>query len=91
MKCFKKLNRFYELSLEDFLRELKRIKVNYELNEDDLTKKFENVLSIINPLVIEIEKLDRKIDLMVYELYGLEESEIKIIEEIIEKRLGDIK
>jgi len=85
------LNRFYELSLEDFLRELKRIKVNYELNEDDLTKKFENVLSIINPLVIEIEKLDRKIDLMVYELYGLEESEIKIIEEIIEKRLGDIK
>jgi len=81
------LNRFYELSLEDFLRELKRIKVNYELNEDDLTKKFENVLSIINPLVIEIEKLDRKIDLMVYELYGLEESEIKIIEEIIEKTL----
>ena len=32
-------------------------------------------------LKIEIEKTDKEIDQMVYELYGLTEEEIKIVEE----------
>jgi deoxyribose-phosphate aldolase len=35
----------------------------------------------------EIEKGDREIDRMVYELYGLTEEEIKILEESIKKAI----
>jgi type II restriction/modification system DNA methylase subunit YeeA len=35
----------------------------------------------INPLQSQIDKMDKEIDQLVYQLYGLTEEEIKIVEE----------
>ena len=41
---------------------------------------FEEMKNKVNQLQSEIEKTDKQIDQMVYELYGLTEEEIKIVE-----------
>ena len=82
-KFSKKLDKYYELSFEDFLNELKKKKINIKPRETQelLKKEFEGSLSKINPLLKKIQKTDNEIDQMVYELYGLSEDEIKIIKD----------
>lgn len=46
----------------------------------DWMELFENKRIEIQKLKSEIEKIDNEIDMMVYELYGLTEEEIKIVE-----------
>jgi hypothetical protein len=78
----KNLDKYYKLSFDEFLDELKLHKVNAkQRNTQELLKKeFEESLIKLNPLIHEIEKTDNEIDLMVYELYGLNDEEIQIIE-----------
>lgn len=78
-----KLDKYYKLSFDDFLNELKKKKVDIKprKTQELLKKEFEDSLNKINPLLLEIEKTDNEIDQMVYELYGLSEDEIKIIED----------
>ena len=50
-------------------------------NFTSLKEEFEKSVSKIRPLLQEIEETDNEIDQMVYELYGLTEDEIRIIED----------
>ncbi|WP_431061616.1 Eco57I restriction-modification methylase domain-containing protein [Methanobacterium sp.] len=84
-KLSKKLDKYYELSFDEFLIEIKKKKVdvNSRKVQELLKKEFDDSLNIINPLLLEIEKSDNEIDQMVYELYGLSDDEIKIIEDTL--------
>lgn len=81
-----KLEKWYELSFVDFIKELnKAIKT---AKGTPLTKKdefewmelFEDNKKKALALKAEIDKTDKEIDQMVYALYGLTEEEIKIVE-----------
>jgi tRNA1(Val) A37 N6-methylase TrmN6 len=81
-----KLEKWYELEFIDFIKELnKAIKA---VKGTPLTKKdefewmdlFEENKKKALELKAEIDKTDKEIDAMVYELYGLSEEEIKIVE-----------
>jgi type I restriction-modification system DNA methylase subunit len=81
-----KLEKWYELSFVDFIKELnKAIKT---AKGTTLTKKdefewmelFEDNKKKALVLKAEIDKTDKEIDQMVYALYGLTEEEIKIVE-----------
>jgi HAMP domain-containing protein len=83
----KKLKNWYDLEFGEFIKEInKAIKKAADVK---LTKKdemgwmkiFENKKLEVQNLKSEIEKTDQEIDQMVYELYGLTEDEIKIVEE----------
>ena len=77
----KKLDAFYESDFKSFLSELKKQKILLALSDQSEWKDFfEHSKSEINQLQTEIDKTDREIDQMVYELYGLTEEEIKIVE-----------
>jgi hypothetical protein len=81
-----KLEKWYDLEFVDFIKELnKAIK---GVKGTPLTKKdefewmdlFEENKKKALELKAEIDKTDKEIDRMVYELYGLNEEEIKIVE-----------
>ncbi|WP_291097043.1 MULTISPECIES: Eco57I restriction-modification methylase domain-containing protein [unclassified Flavobacterium] len=86
-KLSKKLENWRELSFADFITELnKAIKT---AGQTPLTKKdefewldlFEENKTKAQTLKSQIETTEKDIDTMVYELYGLSEEEIKIVEE----------
>jgi hypothetical protein len=80
-KITNKLDAFYDFDFKTFLSELKKQKVNLSLaQQDEWEEYFNSYKSEINQLQAEIEKTDKEIDRMVYELYGLTEEEIKIVE-----------
>jgi type I restriction-modification system DNA methylase subunit/REP element-mobilizing transposase RayT len=81
LKLSKKLEQWYELNFADFIKELKKKKIQLSLSqevewEDYFLAEQEKATS----LKTEIDKTDKKIDQMVYELYGLTEEEIGIVE-----------
>ena len=96
-KLSKKLQNWHELEFGDFIKELnKAIKANNKLLVKDgleaiptLTKKdefewldlFEENKQKAQELQSQINQTDKEIDQMVYELYGLTEDEIAIVEE----------
>ena len=82
-KLSKKLENYYQLDFEDFLKEMKKKKVDIKQRETQklLEKEFENSIDIIKTLQKQINELDEKIDKLVYELYDLTSDEIKIIED----------
>ena len=58
----------------------KKKKVSMSLvQEDEWEEYFDSYKSIIVELKSEIDKCDSEIDDMVFELYGLDEKEIKIV------------
>ncbi|QXP68961.1 N-6 DNA methylase [Polaribacter sp. R2A056_3_33] len=95
-KLSKKLQNWHELDFGEFIKELnKAIKANNKLRIKDglaevptLTKKdefewldlFEENKQKAQALQTQINQTDKEIDAMVYELYGLTEEEIKIVE-----------
>lgn len=77
----KKLQDWYLLSYADFIKELGKKKIKLSLSdeaewEDYFTTESQKALSIKN----HITQTDKEIDAIVYELYGLTEEEIKIVE-----------
>ncbi|HAF28663.1 MAG TPA: restriction endonuclease subunit M, partial [Bacteroidales bacterium] len=81
-KISKKLINWYELDFNEFINELKKAKVNQSLSEEsEWMQYFKEQKAKAQDLKTEINKTDKEIDQMVYELYGLTEDEIKIIEE----------
>ena len=81
-KISKKLSRFYDYDFKTFLAELKRKKVKLSLSEQDRWEEYFNQYkSEIQELQAEIDRTDREIDQMVYELYGLTEKEIELVEQ----------
>ena len=81
-KLSKKLEKYYKLDLDEFLEEVRKKKVDVRSRENQelLRNEYQKSLNIITPLLQEIEQTDNEIDALVYELYGLTEDEIKIVE-----------
>ena len=77
----KKLHHWYLLSYADFIKELGKQKIKLSLSqeaewEDYFTTEAKKVLALKS----EIDTTDKAIDAMLYELYGLSEEEIGIVE-----------
>ncbi len=70
-----------ELDFKDFLNELKKARVQLSLSSEvEWMHYFNEQKQIVLELKSEIDKTDKEIDRMVYELYGLTEEEIGIVE-----------
>ncbi|WP_310441097.1 Eco57I restriction-modification methylase domain-containing protein [Sulfurimonas sp.] len=86
-KLTKKLQNFEELEFDEFIGEYakaKKLKFADKLEERNFKNEwraiFENDKTLTCKLKDEITKTDKEIDKMVYELYGLSDDEIKIVE-----------
>ncbi len=81
-----KLEKWYDLEFTDFIKELNKSIKNVggsqlsKKDELDWMDVFEEYKMKAQELKSEIDKTDKEIDQMVYELYGLTEDEIKIVE-----------
>ena len=77
----KKLEDWYLLSFTDFVKELKKKKIKLSLSEE---AEWEDYFLVEQQKALElkakIDTTDKEIDQMVYELYGLTEEEIEIVE-----------
>lgn len=87
-KLTRKIENWYEFDFSDFIKELNKVikksggeKLS-KSDEMEWMELFENKKSDAQTLKLEIEKTDKEIDQMVYELYGLNDEEIKIVEGI---------
>jgi hypothetical protein len=77
----KKLQDWYVLSYADFIKELAKKKVKLTLSEEaEWEDYFETESKKAQELKAQIDATDKAIDTMVYELYGLSEEEILIVE-----------
>ena len=77
----KKLQDWYNLSYADFIKELTKQKIKLSLSEEaEWADYFDQEKSKALEIQSKIATTDKEIDQMVYELYGLSEEEIKIVE-----------
>ncbi len=80
-KLLNKFQYWYSFTYTDFLKELKKKKIKLSLSEEaEWEEYFEAEKAKAQALQSEIDKIDREIDQMVYELYGSTEEEIAIVE-----------
>lgn len=80
-KISQKLENFYTLGLNPFLEELQKQGVKLSLSQkEELIAWYKEKSEKLNNIKVEIDTTDRTIDQEVYNLYGLTEDEIKIIE-----------
>lgn len=73
-----KLETFYDLTFEEFIKELKQ-KITPKIKLEWL-ELFEEQKAALQKLKEEIATTDRQINSLVYKLYGLTDEEIKIVE-----------
>ncbi|MBL0007950.1 MAG: N-6 DNA methylase [Saprospiraceae bacterium] len=77
----RKLQIWPNISFGEFLKELEKQKIKLSLSEQsEWMQYFESEKAKANAIQDQIKKTDREIDSMVYELYGLTEEEIRIVE-----------
>lgn len=78
----KKLEKYYELEFEEFLKEIKKKKVDISKRKTQelLENEYTESISIIKPLQKEIQDLKTEINQLVYSLYDLTAEDILIIE-----------
>lgn len=80
-KPSKKIEEFYSLDWSDFNKELQKNKITLlGVSKDDWFDRFERFKKQALELKSQIDQTDKEIDRMVYELYGLTEEEIQIVE-----------
>lgn len=80
-KLSRKLQSWHELTFKQFLKELKKKKVKLTLEEEaEWLDYFTQQKAQAEDLKSQINQTDKKIDAMVYELYGLNEEEVKVVE-----------
>lgn len=80
-KLPKKLQDWYSLTYSEFVKELAKKKVKLSLSQEaEWEEYFINEQQKAIALKTQISQTDKKIDAMVYELYGLTEEEIAIVE-----------
>lgn len=82
----KKLLNWVDIEFSIFIKELNKLNINCggkklsKSDELEWMELFENKKTEVQRIKSEIEKTDKEIDRMVYELYGLSDEEIKIVE-----------
>lgn len=77
----KNLQTWHTLTYTEFIKELKKQKIILSLSEEaEWEDYFEQEKAKVQAIQTEIDKTDKEIDRMVYELYGLTEEEIAIVE-----------
>nr|WP_313790266.1 N-6 DNA methylase [Allomuricauda sp.] len=80
-KLSKRLQNWHDIEFKDFLKELKKAKVQLSLSEEaEWMHYFNEQKQKAIELKSEIIRIDNEIDQMVYQLYGLTDEEIAIIE-----------
>ncbi|EOG6894202.1 TaqI-like C-terminal specificity domain-containing protein [Flavobacterium psychrophilum] len=80
-KPTKKLEIWYELTVQDFFKELAKAKIVLSaIQKDEVQEYFETYQKQAVATKNQITATDKQIDAMVYELYGLSEEEIEIVE-----------
>ena len=80
-KLTTKLQDWYLLKFSEFVKELKKSKIKLSLKEEmEWEEIFLENKEEAEKIKNEIEMTDKEIDKMVYELYGLSEKEVRIIE-----------
>ena len=80
-KLSKKLENWHELTYAEFIKELAKKKIKMSLaDEAEWEEYFLAEQTKAKQLIAEIERTDREIDQMVYQLYDLTDDEIAIIE-----------
>jgi type I restriction-modification system DNA methylase subunit len=76
-----KLQNWEDLSWDRFTKELKKARVNLTLKQKgEWMSYFDEKRMSVAAMRSTIDKIDEEIDALVYELYGLTEEEIKIVE-----------
>ena len=80
-KLSTKLQNWYKLQFKDFLKELKKAKVQLSLSEEaEWIPYFSEQKQKAQELKSEINRIDDEIDQKVYQFYGLTAEEIKVVE-----------
>lgn len=80
-KLSKKLEKWFELSYQEFIKELQKNKIKLSLSEEaEWEDYFSQEKEKATEINSKINQTDKEIDMMVYELYGLSKEEIDIIE-----------
>ena len=80
-KLSRKLQSWHDLTLKQFLKELKKKKVSLSLKEEaEWMDYFNEQKAKADKLKSQIDQTDREIDEMVYALYGLSEEEVMVVE-----------
>lgn len=81
-KLSKKLENYYQLDFEEYLREMKKKKVDIKQRkiQELLENEYKESLKLIIPLQKEIPRIEIEINQLVYSLYDLTAEEIDIIE-----------
>ncbi len=76
-----KIKAFYNYDFKILVSELKKKKIKLSFSQqDEFEEYFNSYKDEINVLQKQIKKTDKEIDQIVYELYGLTEEEIEIVE-----------
>jgi len=76
-----KLQNWHSLSYAEFVKELEKLKVKLSLHQKaEWESYFQQEVDNARTIKSEIDSTDREIDRIVYELYGLTEEEIGIVE-----------
>ena len=85
-KINKKLEDAFDLSFNEFLEEIQKLsKIKLSLDEqEEWNKYFEKRKNLAVNLKNNISNLDKKINLLVYRMYGLTNDEIKTVEQTSE-------
>ena len=78
-KLSKKLENYYKLSEQDFLKEIK--KKTKQFDENEILEKFNNSKNLIITLNLKLNEIIDELNMEIYKIYGLNENEIKIIED----------
>jgi tRNA1(Val) A37 N6-methylase TrmN6 len=78
----KKIKNWHSLEWSEFEKELKKKKIVLSgVQKEEWYERFTRLKEEAQSIKVQIDKTDREIDQMVYELYDLTEDEIKIVEE----------
>ena len=83
-KLSNKLENYYELDFEEFLNQLKNRKINISkrTTQNLLENEFTSSIDKLTPLKNNIKKIEENINHDVFELYGLNQNEIQIINDL---------
>ncbi len=82
-KFSNKLQNSFDFEFKDFLKELQKAKVKLSLTEEvEWMQYFTEQKETAQKLKSEIKLTDKEIDQMVYKLYGLNDDEIAIVENV---------